>query len=250
MTCRHTVTLGAYLLGALDPADRPEFERHLDTCPLCSAEMLRLAPLPGLLLRVTPEDFEAIQQADHQRWPAELIAGLPEPAPEPDPLPVALLPVADPVGPVPAEPVEPEPGPSWWRRRGVTLVAAAAVVLLAVGGLLVFRPGGGVDPVATELTEVTWTAFDPTTGVHGRVQLTGRPWGTEVKVSMQDIPAGRNICHLVVHSRDGSSEVAGKWTAGYYRAVDAIPGSSSIRLNDIDRVEVISGGGVLVGMKP
>nr|WP_225953963.1 zf-HC2 domain-containing protein [Kibdelosporangium phytohabitans] len=227
------------MLGALDPADRPAFERHLDTCPVCSAEMLRLAPLPGLLQRVTPEDFEAIQQADSQLWPAELLAEPPSPPLPPVPPPPLQI--------VPIEPKEPEPATGWWRKRGVTLVAAAAVVLLAVGGVIVFRPSG-TEPVVTTSTEVTWSAFDPTTGVHGRVELTGRAWGTEVKVSMQDIPAGRKICHLVVHSRDGSSEVAGKWTAGYYREVSAIPGSSSIKLGDIDRVEVIAGGGVLVGM--
>ncbi|ONI70345.1 hypothetical protein ALI144C_47620 [Actinosynnema sp. ALI-1.44] len=230
MTCRQTVSLGAYLLGALDPADRPEFERHLDTCPVCSAEMLRLAPLPGLLQRVAPEDFEAIHQADNRLW-------LPEPPPE------RLVPVIEPV-----ETSEPEQKPGWWRRRGATLVAAAAVVLLAVGGVIVFQPDEDKPAVTATATEVTWSAIDPTTGVRGRVELTGRAWGTEMKVSMEDIPAGRKICHLVVHSRDGSSEVAGKWTAGYYRKVSAIPGSSSIKLGDIDRVEVMAGGGVLVGM--
>nr|WP_042183338.1 zf-HC2 domain-containing protein [Kibdelosporangium sp. MJ126-NF4]CEL15451.1 PROBABLE CONSERVED MEMBRANE PROTEIN [Kibdelosporangium sp. MJ126-NF4]CTQ92147.1 PROBABLE CONSERVED MEMBRANE PROTEIN [Kibdelosporangium sp. MJ126-NF4] len=234
MTCRHTVSLGAYLLGALDPADRPEFERHLDACPQCSAEMLRLAPLPGLLQRVTPEDFEAIQQADSRSWPAEPMADLPAEPPGQQLAPVVLTPV---------EPA-PEPKVGWWRKRGVTLVAVVAVVLLAVGGVIMFRPDGN-----TVATEVTWSAIDPTTGVHGRVELTGRAWGTEMKVSMQDVPAGRKVCHLVVHSRDGSSEVAGKWSAGYYREISAIPGSSSIKLGDIDRVEVMAGGGVLVGMQ-
>ncbi|RSM85446.1 anti-sigma factor [Kibdelosporangium aridum] len=221
MTCRHTVSLGAYLLGALNPADRPAFERHLETCPICTAEMLRLAPIPGLLQRVTPEDFEAIQLLDTEPWPVEPVTPVIEPLPEP----------------------EPEAKVGWWRRRGVTLAAAAAVILLALGGVFVFRPTGGTD------TTATWTAVDPTTGVHGRVDLTNRAWGTEVKVSMQDVPAGRKICHLVVYGRDGSQEVAGKWTAGYYREVDAIPGSSSIKLKDIDRVEVVAGGGVLVGMQ-
>ncbi|MCE7007776.1 zf-HC2 domain-containing protein [Kibdelosporangium philippinense] len=215
MTCRHTVSLGAYLLGALDPADRPAFERHLETCPICTAEMFRLAPIPGLLQRVTPEDFEAVQLLDAEPLPVEVV----EPVPEP------------------------EPRVSWWRRSGVTLAAAAAVVLLAIGGIFVLRPVGGSDA-----SQVTWSAVDPTTGVHGKVDLTTRAWGTEVKVSMQDVPAGRKICHLVVYGRDGSQEVAGKWTAGYYREVNSIPGSSSIKLKDIDRVEVVAGGGVLVGM--
>ncbi|CAM3768678.1 anti-sigma factor [Kibdelosporangium persicum] len=242
MTCRQTVSLGAYLLGALDPADRPAFERHLDECPICTAEMLRLAPLPGLLQRVTPEDFEAVQQMDRPGAdPAGPDAAGPGPVP---PELVTQLPVIEASPPV-MEP-EPQERAGWWRRRGVALAAAAAVVLLALGGVVMFRPAqdGGSTAI-----QVTWTATDPTTGVHGRVDLTGHPWGTEVKVSMQDVPAGRKICHLVVYSRDGRREEAGKWSADYYREVTAIPGSSSIKLTDIDRVEVVAAGGVLVGMQ-
>ncbi|MCA1656076.1 MAG: zf-HC2 domain-containing protein, partial [Pseudonocardiaceae bacterium] len=59
MTCQHIVTLGVYLLGALDPAERSEFESHLSVCDICRGELVRLAPLPGLLNQITPDDFAA-----------------------------------------------------------------------------------------------------------------------------------------------------------------------------------------------
>jgi len=41
--------IGAYLLGALDPAEADEVRRHVEHCPDCAAEHDALAPLPGLL---------------------------------------------------------------------------------------------------------------------------------------------------------------------------------------------------------
>lgn len=51
--------VGAYLLGGLDPADRAVYEAHLAGCPVCEAELLRMAPLPGLLQRIGEGDFDA-----------------------------------------------------------------------------------------------------------------------------------------------------------------------------------------------
>jgi hypothetical protein len=44
--------LGAYLLGAIEPAQRALVNRHLRTCLACRAELSDLASLPSLLRRV------------------------------------------------------------------------------------------------------------------------------------------------------------------------------------------------------
>ncbi|MFS8101019.1 zf-HC2 domain-containing protein [Lentzea alba] len=62
MSCQHTVDVGAYLFGSLDPKERSAFERHLSGCDACRAEMLRFAPLPGLLGRLTLEDVENLDE--------------------------------------------------------------------------------------------------------------------------------------------------------------------------------------------
>ena len=49
MTCTMMMSLGVYVLGAADTAERQRLEAHLPTCPACRAELTRLAPLPGLL---------------------------------------------------------------------------------------------------------------------------------------------------------------------------------------------------------
>lgn len=52
MTCPMMMSLGVYVLGAADPGERARVESHLPNCPACRAELIRLAPLPGLLASV------------------------------------------------------------------------------------------------------------------------------------------------------------------------------------------------------
>lgn len=212
----------------------------MTTCPTCKAELLRLAPLPGLLQRLSPEDYAAIETEDEiQDWPLDFPADLDmvdldSIPPEPEPRPVR---------------------PGWLRRQRTAVVAAAAVVLLAVGGFLFVAPDEDAPPpVASGQTtqpiiQTSWSADDPSTGVHGKVVLTKRGWGTELLLSMDGVPAGKKVCHMVVYGRDGSAEIAGQWAAGNYTVLRAAPGSTSIQLADIDHIEVVAGGGLLVGIR-
>jgi hypothetical protein len=52
MTCPMLVESGVYVLGALSPAQRQAYERHLSTCAECRAEVGDLAILPGLMGRL------------------------------------------------------------------------------------------------------------------------------------------------------------------------------------------------------
>ena len=52
MSCSFAHDDGAYVLGALSPAERLDFERHLATCDECGRSVRALAGLPGLLDRV------------------------------------------------------------------------------------------------------------------------------------------------------------------------------------------------------
>lgn len=54
MTCPYSHSDGAYVLGALSPAERNEYEAHLAGCGPCAIAVARLAPVPGLLGRVDP----------------------------------------------------------------------------------------------------------------------------------------------------------------------------------------------------
>ncbi|MBB2742125.1 UNVERIFIED_ORG: hypothetical protein FHR35_001947 [Microbispora rosea subsp. rosea] len=59
MTCEEVrISLGAYVLGALDAEETAEVEAHLETCAACRAELAELSGLPPLLARVSAEDIE------------------------------------------------------------------------------------------------------------------------------------------------------------------------------------------------
>jgi len=60
MSCPRETDLGVYVLGSLDGAERSAVEAHLAECASCRARQRELAPLPGLLGRLTAEQVEAL----------------------------------------------------------------------------------------------------------------------------------------------------------------------------------------------
>lgn len=81
--------LGGYVLGALEPAERADFEEHLAGCERCQAEVAELRGLPELLEQATPpvevppslreRTFAAVERAAAQqrrrrRWRLALTA--------------------------------------------------------------------------------------------------------------------------------------------------------------------------------
>jgi hypothetical protein len=66
MRCDHEHDDGAYVLGALSPAERAAYERHLATCSFCREAVADIAVLPGLLGRLGPDEFERLLQPDLQ----------------------------------------------------------------------------------------------------------------------------------------------------------------------------------------
>jgi hypothetical protein len=63
------VSLGVYVLGAADGAERQRLEAHLPSCPACQEELGRLALLPGLLAGI-PERMREPGRAPGRRVPA------------------------------------------------------------------------------------------------------------------------------------------------------------------------------------
>ncbi len=96
---------GSYVLGSLSPAERREFEAHLDGCEPCSRALRDLSGLPGLLGRIGPDVFEQT---------------------EPEPVPETLLPRL-------SRAVRRRQQRRTWLTAGI---AAAAAVVVTAGGAL------------------------------------------------------------------------------------------------------------------
>jgi hypothetical protein len=234
VTCTQTVTLGAYLLGALEPPERYEFESHIARCDSCRTELIRLAPLPGMLNQISVEDF------DEGLPPGELYPTAPLPiqtlnAPAPQvlaPPPELLVP---PSPPEPSPPPEDPEEPARARRPRVyrVAVAAALVVLVAVGA--VFGWSALRAPAPTPEPGITWSATAPQTDVRADVRLVDHEWGTELRVRMANLPPDRR-CYAVVYDHYGNRESVGWWGTDHDADVE-IPTSTSIRRSWIDRIE-------------
>jgi hypothetical protein len=157
VSCAHTVDVGAYLFGSLDLRERSAFERHLSGCETCRAEMLRLAPLPGLLGRLTPDTVDNL-----------------------DELPT-----------IPPKVVRRRP----WRRM-LLLGAAVLVVLALATGVLLLRPSPAPTWSATDSgTGVHGSAamISRPWGTEVLLELDNVPVGARCKLMVHDRGGQREI---------------------------------------------------------
>ncbi len=241
MTCPQTSTLGVYLLGALEPEERSTFESHMYGCDVCRAELVRLAPLPGLLNQISLADFD--------EGGATTLAVLEAPAIDLPPLPMDELdeppepPVIRPVG-EPDTPDEPKPRRRFW----LAAAAAALVVALTVAAILGYNALQQEGSPAAQAE--TWSATNVETGARADVTLTQRSWGTGLQVWMSNVPPGRE-CKLIVQAKSGYhdttayKEVAGWWRTDHDER-EEVPGATSIDLDMIYQLQFVDDNGVVL----
>ena len=219
MTCELAHLDGAYVLGALSPAERADFERHLGGCEDCTQAVAELAGLPGLLGRVDPAVLEQ---------------------PEADEPPATLLPA-----------LFREVRRSRRRRALVTAgVAAAAAVLVAVPVGLWQLGEGPSTPVGTEQsptpTPVEAQPMQPVGDVPVRatVSLEQVAWGTRLGLTCTydpasvdyDLPAAADYVR-VVRTRTGRLEQVGSWRSVGGRPM-SIAAATALTPADLASVQV------------
>ncbi|WP_125778031.1 anti-sigma factor family protein [Antribacter gilvus] len=234
---------GAYVLGALTPADRRAFEEHLLTCERCRTAVAELAPLPGLLARTAAPEFGSVAGLGS--------AAGPRAAAGPDGLPragsAAEAAPASPSGDlvdlvVRRDARERRAGRVW---RGLAAVAAACAVALVV---LVALPRGddAPGPTADPGTTVTLeqVADVPLTA---SVRLTSVGWGTRIAMDC-DYPAGEYGRYgqpeareyaLVVTDSAGTSSQVSTWAAAPGQSVE-LDAATAVALDEIASVEIRS----------
>lgn len=234
MSCQYAHLDGAYVLGALAPAERLEFEAHLPSCAECSRGVRELAGLPGLLAQVDVADLEV---------------------PTPDaPLPQTLLPAL--VREVRGE----------QRRRSLLTAAVAAAVAavfvsaLAIGGVFdesTPTSTSAATPTASRPVAPVGEAMQPVGAgpVKAAVALTGVAWGTKLDLtcSYADVGSGEGgyeeeeapAYALVVHTREGRTEQVATWKGLPGRTM-RLTGATATGRTDITTVEVRTSDGRVV----
>jgi anti-sigma factor RsiW len=268
VTCANTVTLGAYLLGALDPQERFEFEAHLGSCDTCRAELVRLAPLPGMLNQISLDDFSdglpptTLEDAH----PTAPVPGLPlstqvmrqETASLPDhfrpnfgfpeeippelrgPMPSPRGPMRGLAAPALAAGMPDTPVRASRRKRYWAAAAAAVVVLVLAAGVIFGVRAMTPDAPGTsppEAAGITWTATTPDGSATADARLIDHEWGTEIQMRIHGLPPGRQ-CYMMVYGADGNHEIAGWWGTDHDYD-EEIPASTSIHRSKIQKLELL-----------
>ena len=221
MSCPFAHDDAAYVLGALSPTQRLEFERHLTGCEDCTRAVRELAGLPGLLGRVDASVLE-------------------NPPGDDVPVPDTLLPR-----------LSREVGRARRRRRTwltAGLAAAAAAVIVPVVAWQVVgndNPapdlpgiGSGATVVAQKMQPVGQVP------VRARLSMEQVTWGTRLGLTCTyepesvEYPLPSAVDYtLFVRTRDGKSEQVGSW-----RSVDGLTmhmsAGTAANRDDIASVEV------------
>jgi anti-sigma-K factor RskA len=176
--CEHEISVGAYVLDALEPDEQIRMQQHVQECAVCTAAVQELEGLPRLL------------------------AGVP-------------MPGETPVAPAPSElaferfrrSATAVAAPPRRKGRWRWAVASAAAALV-IGGAV----ATGVAVTSTVAAPEVVEAVD--NGVHLVATYLPAKTGTDVTVALDGLPMGER-CELVAVSRSGREESAGWWTVSH-----------------------------------
>lgn len=204
------LSLGAYVLGTLEPGDQHLVEAHLAGCPACLSELTELEPVVPLLATLTGDDIA------------------PEPSPDLFARIATAVDDADAAGAQPDR-VAPIGGRS---RRWLVAVAAGVVLLAGAGTAVGFALATSSHPV----TSASATA----NGIHLQVTATDAESGTRLVLTAKGLPA-RERCHLVAVAADGSRHDAGTWSASYVGQARVVEGTDVAR-SDLRRLTLYGNG--------
>jgi hypothetical protein len=222
MSCAFAHDDAAYVLGALSPAERIEFERHLRDCEDCTRAVRELAGLPGLLGRVDASILER-SAAD-------------------EPVSETLLPA-----------MFREMRRARRRRTRIVAGLAAAVAAVFVIVPVVGWQVGGGDPstpddpgASAPPSGIAAEAMDPVGDVPVRASLTMEQvtWGTRLGLTCSydpdlveyELPSEVDYT-LFVRTRDGRTEQVGSWRS-VGGATMRLSAATAASRDDIASVEV------------
>lgn len=222
------LSLGAYLLGGLGPAQRAEVERHVETCPACRAELAELSVVPALLRRIGPP-----ARVTTPGTPAGSRTGSASGA-RPGRQHVGLARLLEQVQ------AERASRRKQARRLRVTAavagvaagVAAAATLAVTVGSAVTDQPAP-----ASPAIDIAMTSGGAGSS-SGRAGLQGRAWGTAVSLELQRLPAGTSFVAWAV-ADDGRREQAATWGSTPSGAA-RLCGATAIPRAQLARLEVLT----------
>jgi len=223
VSCEFAHYDGAYVLGALSPAERLLFERHLPGCAECSRAVQELAGLTGLLARVSPDVLES--------------------PPVDEPLPQTLLPAL-------LREVRRAQRRRTWFTAGLAAAAALVVTVGTLGLTGAFEPATS-PPSSTSQPSRAMVPLDQER-IWGDLALTSVSWGTRLDLTC-GYATGEDAWGwsegstyaLFVRSQDGQVEQVATWNGLPGKTVRITAATATSR-DEIASVEVRAADGTPV----
>lgn len=203
----------AYVLGALNAADRHEFERHLEACPECRRAVSELTPAVGLLSRLSADDVAAIDGGPAASGRVDVVRS-------------ARLRA---------------------RRTRMMWAAAlaAAVLVIAAVAIPVTLSAVSHPTVTVALHDVGAVPLDAS------ARLTDAAWGTSIDLDCRypysevEAPAGGWTYSLAVVGADGAEQTVSTWRA-WPGASARLSAATSLPVADIRALEIRNAAGVVL----
>ncbi len=232
MDCHETrISLGVYVVGALDPAERALVDAHLATCRDCRDELAGLAGLPALLARVSTEEAIALAAMD---GPPEELAGTAEPPRE------LLATVLDLTAARRRR--------RHWREASL---GAAAALVIAAGVFAGVEAGPGSSQPAASTANPGYvgspggpwqTATGTAAGLTATVSWRAMGWGTQLSTEVSGIPVG-TTCQLWVTDSAGQRVLAGSWVTDDDEGKVWYPSAAAVAEKNVSSFAVTVGSG-------
>jgi len=216
-------SLGAYVLGSLDGAERSRVDAHLAGCASCRDELASYAALPGLMSRLSAE---------------EVLADLLTPSGSLLPRTLAMVELERAAG---------RERLRRWRGAALGVTALSAAGALAAVLMLPGTTSPAPDGARTTVAGRQLVAAQPGgTGVRaaGLAELETRPWGTQLRLTLHDLPRQGTFTAWAVDAR-GNRTPAATWRATTNGTAE-VTGASALDPGSLTRLEVVSGDGTSV----
>jgi len=182
-------SLGSWAMGHLDPEERDQVDRPLETCAACRAEATSLKRTGAMLALVDPAVAE------------DLAEPLPQPSPGLEERVMAGM-------------RDPDPPPAPSRRRRRWWIAAPAAGALAALALAVVFLTGGNDGSNPDETGQKFAFASLPAGVSIDGTLEPRATGTGIEVRVDGMRPG-TLCRVYVKTASGKLEPAGTFRYRY-----------------------------------
>jgi len=231
VSCAFAHDSAAYVLGALSPAERADYQRHLSECRTCPAHVSELAVLPGLLGRL---DVAVAEMAGEPPGPAE-------PPPErtesePDGLPALL------------EAARRSRTRDRRRRRLQTVagvLAAACAAVVATVGVSGLTAGSPTPSPSISSGPVMRAMRDTASGIPMSAELALRPVANRTEIRMhcyygklREPGSARYTFRLFAVFKTGAPpQQVAVWDASFGDDMNFLT-TADVRLSDMERVEL------------